>query len=58
MLPVWILIQNIENDEDRSFVEDLFIKHYEVMHEKAYKILKNRQDAEDAVSQARLIPAI
>ena len=39
MLPVWILIQNIENDEDRSFVEELFIKHNKVMYEKAYKIL-------------------
>lgn len=45
------LIQNIESEEDRSFVEELYLKYRDVMYERAYQVLHNESDAEDAVSE-------
>lgn len=50
MLNVLALIQTIENEEDRSFVEELYLKYKDVMYQRAYQILQNKYDAEDAVS--------
>ncbi len=39
-------------DDDRQFVEEIYIKYGDYMYCTAFKILGNRQDAEDAVNDA------
>lgn len=49
-----IIFAIIENEEDRTKAERLYEKYKYLMYKKAYEILKNTSDAEDAVSQAFL----
>ena len=46
MLPI---ILNIEDDDDRAFVEELYIKYEKKLYKIAKKILQVREDAEDCV---------
>ena len=46
------LIQIIENDDERSAVNEIFQKYFPKMQSVAYTILNNRQDAEDAAMEA------
>ncbi len=47
-----IYMQMISSDEDRSKFEQLYSAYSGLMYHIAYGLLKNRQDAEDAVHQA------
>lgn len=49
-----VYLQMIETSEDRSKFERLYIEYRGLMYHVAYKILRNQQDAEDAVHQAFL----
>ena len=51
MIPMTAVIQSIDSEEDRSFVEQLYLKYKDAMFQKALSILNNRDDAEDAVSK-------
>ena len=42
----------IRDDADKEFVKDLFKKYEQIMYRKAYGILQNATDAEDAVQNA------
>ena len=44
-----IFLEAIENEDDRTRVRQLYEKYVGIMRSRAYKILKNRQDADDAV---------
>ena len=39
-------------DDDRSFVEKLYLEYGDYMYSVAYDVLKHKQDAEDAVNDA------
>ena len=39
-------------EDDRSFVEKLYLEYGDYMYSVAYGVLKHRQDAEDAVNDA------
>ena len=43
------IIQAIENDQERDAVERIFALYYKRMYKRAYDILNNPHDAEDAV---------
>ena len=45
------LIQSIENEEERQVVETIYKLYFKPMMAKAYGILKNHHDAEDAVQE-------
>ena len=45
------LIQSIANENERNAVDQIYRKHYKFMVAKAYDILKNMPDAEDAVQE-------
>lgn len=45
-------IAAIENEDDRSFIEDVYLRYRELMYRKAMSLLHNPQDAEDAVEAA------
>lgn len=47
-----IAILAIENDDDRAFMEMLYIEHRQIMYKKAYFMLRNQQDAEDVINTA------
>jgi len=47
-----IAILAIENDDDRAFMESLYIEHRQIMYKKAYSMLRNQQDAEDVINTA------
>lgn len=47
-----IAILAIENDDDRAFMEKLYIEHRQIMYKKAYFMLRNQQDAEDVINTA------
>lgn len=47
-----VYLSMIDTPEDRSKFERLYIEYRDVMYHVAYKILRNEQDAEDAVHQA------
>lgn len=47
-----IAILAIENDDDRAFMEKLYIEHRQLMYKKAYSMLCNQQDAEDVINTA------
>lgn len=47
-----LCIMAIQNDNDRSTVEELYRQNYKMMMYIAKNILKDREKAEDAVSQA------
>ena len=47
-----IYLQIIETKEDKSKFEILYMEYRQVMYHTAYEILKNQEDAEDAVHQA------
>lgn len=55
-----IVFQTIQIEDDRSFMESLYIKHERLMYQTAMMILHNTQDADDAVNNAclKLIPKI
>lgn len=40
----------IENDDDRAFMEKLYIDHRKVMFKKAYSLLRDLNDTEDAIN--------
>lgn len=42
----------LEDESDRSFMEDLFIQYHRVMYWTAYRTLGNRETAEDVVETA------
>lgn len=42
-------ISKIADENDRAFIEDLYIKHRYLMFHIAYKVTNNADDAEDAV---------
>lgn len=42
----------IEDEEDAAFMEGLYQAHYRLMYYQALRVLRNPQDAEDAVSSA------
>lgn len=44
----------IDDADDRDFFEEIYYKYHKMMFDCAMKILKNRQDAEDAVQQVLL----
>ncbi len=46
------IIAAIENDIEREFITGIYKKYYGVMLKKAESILKNREDAEEAVQEA------
>lgn len=46
------IISNITNDEDRSFMIDLYQSCYGMMYRTAYKYTKSRYDADDFVQDA------
>lgn len=46
------MIMAIENEEESSFVEDIYFKHRDRMLAICYKVLKNPADAEDALVNA------
>ena len=52
MLPVFIMA--IENDDDRTFVAELYTRCQPAMQRRALSILKNESDAEEAVHEASL----
>ena len=52
MLPVFIMA--IENDDDRTFVAELYTRCQPAMQRRALSILKNESDAEEAVHEAIL----
>lgn len=52
MLPVFIMA--IENDNDRTFVAELYTRCQPAMQRRALSILKNESDAEEAVHEATL----
>jgi RNA polymerase sigma-70 factor (ECF subfamily) len=47
-----IAILAIENDDDREYMEKLYIDHRQIMYKKAYFMLCNQQDAEDVINTA------
>ena len=49
VLPIFM---TIENDEERSLAENLYLTYKSRMYGIAYAILHNREDAEDAVMDA------
>ena len=46
-----VYLQLIETEEDKSKFEELYTEYRDLMQYLAYKRLKNKQDAEDAVHQ-------
>ena len=46
MLPMFL---TIENDEERSLAEDLYLTYKSKMYMIAYAVLHNKEDAEDVV---------
>ena len=50
MMPLSILV--IENEDDRSFIGHLYMKHRLPMFTKAYKMAKNGTAAEELVAEA------
>lgn len=44
----------IENEDDRLFLEGLYMAHHGLMYAQALKITRNGQEAEDAVSEGML----
>ena len=46
MLPIFL---TIENDEERSLAEDLYLTYKSKMYRIAYAVLHNKEDAEDVV---------
>lgn len=47
-----IYLQMIETPEDRSKFEQIYDKYLGLMYHVAFKLLRNREDAEDAVHQS------
>ncbi|MBQ8407338.1 MAG: sigma-70 family RNA polymerase sigma factor [Clostridia bacterium] len=47
---LWI-ISNIESEEDRTFVEDIYIRYEKQMYLIANNVLKNHHDAQDCVHE-------
>ena len=47
-----IAIAAIKNDDDRTFMEQLYIKHRKIMYKTAYSMLRNDQDIEDIINTA------
>jgi RNA polymerase sigma-70 factor (ECF subfamily) len=45
------IIQSIENDYEREAIEKIFTLYYKRMYKRAYDILNNSHDAEDAVQE-------
>ena len=51
---MWIYLQLIDSEEDRSKFEKLYDEYKGLMYSTAYKMLEHEQDAEDAVQYAFL----
>ena len=49
-----VYLQMLETAEDRAAFEQLYLTYRSLMYRIAYGILRNQQDAEDAVHQAFL----
>ena len=52
MLPLVLLL--IENEDDRQFLENVYLQYHRLMYAQALQILKQRPAAEDAVSDSLL----
>ena len=52
MLPLVLLL--IENEDDRQFLENVYLQYHRLMYAQALQILKQSQAAEDAVSDSLL----
>ena len=48
------MLAALESEDDRNFVEQLYLENYGAMYRKARSILKSHADAEDAVEAAML----
>ena len=53
LLPIMVVMA-IENEEDHSFVENLYTRYEKQMYVIAYSILHHKQDSEDCVHEAVL----
>lgn len=51
---ILLIIQAIENDQERDAVARIFTLYYKRMYKRAYDILNNPHDAEDAVQETFL----
>ena len=52
LLPLVLLL--IENEDDRQFLENVYLQYHRLMYAQALQILKQRQAAEDTVSDSLL----
>ena len=52
--PIPLVFLLIENDEDRLFLEGLYMEYHQLMYVQALHVLKSEQHAQDAVSDAIL----
>ena len=52
LIPLVFLL--IENEDDRLFLENVYIRYHRLMYAQALQILKQSQSAEDAVSDSLL----
>ncbi len=52
LIPLVLLL--IENEDDRAFMENVYLQYHRLMYAQALRILKQRQAAEDAVSDSLL----
>ena len=55
VLPIFM---TIENDEERSLAENLYLTYKNRMYGIAYAILHNREEAEDAVMDAVFLDVV
>ena len=51
---ILLIIQAIENDQERDAVARIFELYYKRMYKRAFDILNNSHDAEDAVQETFL----
>ena len=52
MFPLFFLL--IENDEDRLFLESVYLEYHRLLYAQALKITRNDQEAQDVVSDSMM----
>lgn len=52
LFPVFLLL--IENDEDRLFIEGVYLEYYRLMYAQALQITRNGEEAQDVVSDTMM----
>lgn len=50
MIPLYILA--IENEDDRGFIEHIYREYYNLMYNKAYDILHNKDNVDDVINNS------